>query len=65
MAGNVLIENLKSVVSELVSQVSTLDQDLHNLTSLCLNMGVNCTFSSLIIEVNVNYTEVSSFSIVI
>ena len=66
MAGNVLIENLKSVVPELISQVSTLYLDLQNLTALCLNISTtNCDFSSLTIKVNVNYTEVSSFSIMI
>ena len=58
-AGNELIGDIKCVASELVTQVSTLNQALENLTALCSSGLCNANFSSLMFGVNVNYSDVS------
>ena len=60
-SGNTLLEDLRNVTSELVDKVSTLKNDIENLTVICATLGTDeCDFlSSLDLSVTVNYTNVS------
>lgn len=58
--GNVLLGNLRNVTSELIIKVSTLRDDVSNLTDICTALGTDeCDFlSSVDLAVSINYTNV-------